>query len=391
MISPKRLTTTTAGGKLAGLTHLRTLAILLVFLYHYRIFSHPGWIDAAGAFGWTGVDLFFVLSGYLIASQLFKSIAQTGSFSLSGFYIKRTLRIIPAYLVVLACYVAFPWCREREALSPLWKFLTFTQNFGLNLRSYGTFSHAWSLCVEEQFYLLLPLVMMALLAVKAGKKAGGLLAALFIAGFFIRFACYTRQVAPLKGDDAFTVTWYTWIYYPTWSRLDGLLAGIAIAGLVQFKPVYIEKITCYGNRLLVPAIVLLLCAWWLCREQQTPAASVAGFPLIAVGYGVLLLAAISPGCVLYRFGSRISGTIATLSYSLYLSHKACIHITQQQLVKLGIAADSTGMFFCCTASSLAGAFLLYRLAERPFMELRDRLFATGTQSLHQPQPGSPHR
>ena len=68
---------------LVGLTHLRALAIALVFVYHYQLFGHPAWVERAFAFGWTGVDLFFVLSGFLISRQLFHSIATTGSFSRS--------------------------------------------------------------------------------------------------------------------------------------------------------------------------------------------------------------------------------------------------------------------------------------------------------------------
>ncbi|HEX4373461.1 MAG TPA: acyltransferase, partial [Puia sp.] len=139
--------------KFYGLDHLRALAITIVLLFHYQIFKHPGWIAKAGKFGWTGVDLFFVLSGYLIASQLFATMAKRKQISFPEFFIKRFFRIIPAYLVVVAVYFCVPAFREREALSPLWRFLTFTQNFHLDLRSSGTFSHSWSLCIEEQFYL----------------------------------------------------------------------------------------------------------------------------------------------------------------------------------------------------------------------------------------------
>src|SRR4051812_25820092 len=115
--------------KIAGLDHLRALAISLVFLFHYRLFAHPAWVDDWCTFGWTGVDLFFVLSGYLISSQIFRSI-EKGSFSLQEFFIKRFFRILPAYWVVLALYFALPAFREWESLPPLWKFLTFTQNLG---------------------------------------------------------------------------------------------------------------------------------------------------------------------------------------------------------------------------------------------------------------------
>ena len=70
--------------KLAGLDHLRALAIIMVMLFHFRLFGHPDWVLSIGSFGWTGVDLFFVLSGYLIASQLFSRIANGKNISVSG-------------------------------------------------------------------------------------------------------------------------------------------------------------------------------------------------------------------------------------------------------------------------------------------------------------------
>ena len=149
--------------KLVGLDHLRALAILLVWVFHYQggTFKHPEWSTAFAA-GWTGVDLFYVLSGFLISSQLFAQIKKGGSISLREFYIKRFFRIIPIYVLVVAIYFLFPFFREKEALPPLWKFLTFTQNFGLNRVGQGTFSHAWSLCVEEHFYLFLPITLLIL-------------------------------------------------------------------------------------------------------------------------------------------------------------------------------------------------------------------------------------
>src|SRR3954468_12026426 len=134
-----------------GLDHLRALAIVLVLLYHYcKLFPHPQWTETLGSFGWVGVDLFFVLSGYLIASQLFKGIKENAKVDLKAFYIKRFFRIIPAYLAVLLLYFSVSDFKEFGTLAPLWKYLTFTQNLGLDLRTQRAFSHAWSLCIEEQ-------------------------------------------------------------------------------------------------------------------------------------------------------------------------------------------------------------------------------------------------
>ena len=94
--------------KLHGLDHLRAFAIMYVFLFHYgRFFPHPEWTNTISKFGWSGVDLFFVLSGYLIAAQLFKNIAQQKTIEIKDLFIKRFFRIIPIYLVTVAVYFYF--------------------------------------------------------------------------------------------------------------------------------------------------------------------------------------------------------------------------------------------------------------------------------------------
>src|ERR1700761_5545897 len=114
---------------LAGLDHLRALAIVLVVIYHYNMFGHPaGLYEHIGNVGWTGVDLFFVLSGYLIGGQLLGRVARHQPVNYGEFYFKRLLRIIPAYLVVVLLYLTIPAFTERSTLPPLWRFLTFTQN-----------------------------------------------------------------------------------------------------------------------------------------------------------------------------------------------------------------------------------------------------------------------
>src|SRR5213078_173773 len=132
-------------------------------------FPLPGRIHR---FGWIGVDLFFVLSGYLIGGQLLAPVAiekiiGDGTPSCRGrkrlrlgrFFARRALRILPAYLVVLAIYTFLPSWREYPEMFPPWKFLLSVQNIGL--RGGTAFSHAWSLGVEDQFYLTLPFVLLA--------------------------------------------------------------------------------------------------------------------------------------------------------------------------------------------------------------------------------------
>ncbi|MDE1190878.1 MAG: acyltransferase [Arachidicoccus sp.] len=203
--------------KFYGLDHLRAFAIFFVFLYHYPavVKNVPDWLLTAGQFGWTGVDLFFGLSGFLISSQLFAHIKKAQHISLKEFYLKRFFRIIPVYLVTISLYFLLPFFREREALNPLWKFLTFTQNFGLDLQHYGTFSHAWSLCVEEHFYLLLPLILLLLLRTKFFRKSYWLIIVLFLFGLIIRMYNYNHFYLLNINKDNAAVYWYKYIYYPT--------------------------------------------------------------------------------------------------------------------------------------------------------------------------------
>jgi len=358
--------------RLHGLDILRSLAIILVYFYHYgRLFSSPEVITSIGKFGWTGVDLFFVLSGYLISSHLFEEILSK-EVSFKNYFIKRFFRIIPVYLVVLLAYFLFPMFREREALAPLWKYLTFTQNIGLDLRYQGTFSHAWSLCIEEQFYLFLPLILWILIYFKAVHKIFPILFILFILGFVFRLYNWSNFVSPFTNTNVFIIYWYKWIYYLTICRLDGLITGVFIAAIFAFKPMCKKKISTYAPGLLMISLVLLLGAYYICQNEESFIASIFGFPIISIGYGMMLLAAISPASILYRSKFSFTKKLAELSFALYLSHKIIIHLTQEWIaVPLSIEKDSWIMLIICVFTSLLSAYVLNLLIEKPFLRIRN--------------------
>lgn len=368
-----RMVEVKATKKLHGLDHLRAFAIGIVFLFHYFILSNgePNWLPEVAEFGWTGVDLFFVLSGFLISSQLFADIKQGRKVSFSHFFLKRFFRIIPAYLVTVGFYFCLPFFREKEALPPLWKFLTFTQNFGLNLKDYGTFSHAWSLCVEEHFYLILPATLVVYQSLNKFTKSRWLLLTLFVLGFVARLYSFNMLYAPYIGHENSWLYWYKYIYYPTYNRLDGLLVGLLLAGVYTFRPTLWARVSKQGNLLFVGGILLLILAYWLCEDQQTLTASVFGFPLLSIGYGFVVAGAVSPSSFIYRWKSTISTSIATLSFAIYLTHKGVIKITHRLLE--GTNWDSNVVLLVCVVTSLLAAFLLNRLVEKPFLKLRNRI------------------
>jgi peptidoglycan/LPS O-acetylase OafA/YrhL len=354
--------------RLNGLDHLRALAISYVFIYHYAVlFKHPAWLGPLADFGWSGVDLFFVLSGFLIGGQLLGRVASGQETSIKDFYVQRFLRIMPAYWVVLAFYFAIPAVIERGQLPPLWRFLTFTQNFGLNNQVYGAFSHAWSLCIEEHFYLVLPCLIFIFSARRWWQGAICFAGLLVVLGGAARAYCLTRVMA---GDG----NWSELIYYPTYCHLDGLIIGVAVAAISAFYPQQWSWLERRGYVWLFAGLALVYAAYALDEGQNEFASTVFKFLLVAMGFGLIVIASVSRDSFLNR-SSAVTKWIAVLSYSIYLIHKIVIHLLQGTAKALHIAPNSTLMFVLCIAGSIAAAYALNIVVERPFMRLRDRLFS----------------
>ncbi len=362
---------------------MRAIAIILVFLWHFRRYGTPDWLAGISKFGWTGVDLFFVLSGYLIGGQLFAKISAGKHVSVYKFYFKRFFRIIPAYLVVLILYFSIPAFHERDAISPLWKFLTFTMNFGLDYQNAGSFSHAWSLCIEEQFYLIFPILVVLLSKIKLGNRVSLIFLGFFIFGFIIRIYSWLTFISPIYGEQEnmslIGNTYSKYIYYPTYNRLDGLLVGVFIALLFAFKPIIKEKIHSKGNFLFLIGLTILTCTYFLSSEEFSLTTAAFSYPLVSVGYGFLVLAVLSPSCFVNRFNLKVFTVLATLSYSFYLIHKQLNHITQDFLTEYDL--NKNLLILVCFTVSLIGSILLHLTIERPFLKLRDKLLRRKSEQL----------
>ena len=230
-----------------GLDLLRALAIIVVVVYHAALFGFklPGRVDR---FGWIGVDLFFVLSGYLIGGQLLAPLARDQRIKLGQFFTRRALRIMPAYFVVLAIYFLLPAWREYPEMSqPLWKFLLSVQNIALHG---GTaFSHAWSLAVEDQFYLALPFL---LLFLYRRPRAAIIVPCLIVVGGIALRGFLAAQNPSVDGGVSFR-GFQAWIYYPTWTRLDPLVFGVVLAAIERFRPNWWQRLINCAPWLWLPA------------------------------------------------------------------------------------------------------------------------------------------
>ena len=255
-----------------------------------------------------------------------------------------------------------PKCRSRSG-----NFCCLVQNIALHG---GTaFSHAWSLAVEDQFYLVLPLL---LLVLYPRPRASVTIACIIIlSGIALRtilaFQNLTEMGVSFRGFQA-------WIYYPTWTRLDPLVLGVALAAIEKFRPSWWQGLTNLAPWIWLPALGLISYALWLGEgEHLTIAACVWQFPLVAVGMAALLICAVSPRLSLRRIAIPGAAFLASIAYSAYLIQKFVIHAAGAFCATHNINPVSAPALIGVKVCVYAAATILFFAVERPFLQLRRRL------------------
>lgn len=363
--------------RLPGLDLLRAIAIVWVMLFHSFIVGGLGpdfaWLSR---FGWAGVDIFFVLSGFLIGTQVLRPLQRNESLSLGSFYARRAWRILPAFAVVLALYACIPSIREAPGMQPWWQFATFTVNMLIDYERNQAFSHAWSLCVEEHFYLAFPLLAWALARRPSAAKFFCVSAAVVVLGIVLRSTVWLLDA---NADPA--RNWFIEdIYYPSWMRLDGLLMGVTLAALRVFRPHMWARLQARSNVFVLGGVALCCFAFWLFRDRTGLLANAIGWPVLSFGFGLLVFAGADRRSVIGRWRVPGVGWLAAISYSLYLSHKIAMHLVQVALVR-SMQVSNVGRFAVYALAVLALGAALHYLVERPFLRWRDRRAAGSTIAL----------
>ncbi|MBB5736651.1 peptidoglycan/LPS O-acetylase OafA/YrhL [Xanthomonas arboricola] len=358
--------------RLPGLDLLRSIAIVWVMLFHTYLIGDlaPGWTWLS-RYGWMGVDLFFVLSGFLIGTQVLTPLARGERLRFGDFYLRRALRILPAFWVMLALYLWWPAIREVPRMEPWWKFVFFLFNVTADYRN-PAFSQIWSLCVEEHFYLVFPLLAVACAGRLSARGFVRLCLALVAAGMLLRCSVWIHDAAA-QARGAMERNWFVEdIYYPTWNRLDGLLAGIMLAAFKVHRPLHWARLQRHADACVLAGLTLLAVALWLFRERTGLSGNVLGWPVLSAALALLVFAAAGRSSVIGRRALPGVGWIAAASYSLYLVHKAVFRLVERTA---GDALQGHPLLAFCAyalATLLAGALLHYAV-ERPCLRLRGRL------------------
>ena len=347
---------------------LRCIAVFAVMLSHSGDFVH---LEA----GWAGVDLFFVLSGFLISGLLFTEYKKRGVIngtSLKRFFVRRGLKIYPpfyAFLLLTYPVLAF----YLRAGVPLRSYLH-EVFFIMNYRP-GIWEYSWSLAVEEHFYIFLPLFLFLL--VRLSRQGDDPFRAIPFAAVMIAVLCIAfRGYATYLSGPEFHIT-----YVGTHDRMDALFCGVCVGYLYHFRPATLDRLMGSAwNRLVIAAASVALLSSIFLYKRSTSFFTTFGFSFVYLGFaGVLLLS-------LYVHGllrGRVAGIAAAIgsaaayvgaySYSVYLWHgPSGAWLPGLFRRTLGHPTSGVGRFAVYVVGSFVVGITMSKLIEYPILRLRDR-------------------
>ena len=342
---------------------LRAIAVIAVVLYHLGISWIPG--------GFLGVDLFFVISGYVITRLLLDSIQRSGGLDLRGFYLARVRRLLPplVFMVVTSAIAIGLWAPDtiKRFLTDTPFALTGTMNWWLVYHQQDYFEtigrppllqHTWSLAVEAQFYLIWPLIL--LLVVKYFGKKQISRAALLIA----LVSGISLLLLSLRLDSS-DVSKISHVYFGTDTHSIGLFLGAALA--VSWVPQNLKTVVSRRAQDFIDAIgtigFLGLLATFLLIDETNPALYRLAFPLAGVLGCAILLSIVHPAS---RFApilqNRVLLWIGERSYAIYLWHWVIFQVTRPSV---DLAGNSWALFLLRILIVFALADISLRWVELP--------------------------
>ncbi|MBD7958827.1 acetyltransferase [Microbacterium sp. Sa4CUA7] len=377
--------TTSRAPHFAGLDGLRAIAVTLVVVYHL----FPAWGLTSG---FLGVDVFFVISGFLITSLLLREHTATGRIRLTDFWRRRARRLLPALALVVTVCATAAWLVGADLLVGIGGQIAGAATFSYNWVSIATggdyfattapelFRNLWSLAVEEQFYLLWPLVLSLFL--RARRRVVRVTAALVLAAASIVWAV----ALTLGGGDA------TRVYFGTDTHAFGLLLGVALAFAAQ------RAMPSWLTRRASPAVTgvagVVAVAGMVGSAFLPPLAGAATYPGVLVVASVLTVIAIACGIVPHSwFGRALDAAplrwVGVRSYGIYLWHwPVVVLLTHAATGGAPDAATPLWIGALALAISLAAAAASYRWVEMP---IRRHGLVGSLRALRGGVSGSPQR
>lgn len=335
---------------------IRGFAIFFVMIFHTGIPLFKG--------GFIGVDIFFVLSGFLICSILLKEHALNHKINLKHFYLRRILRLAPALLLLLAAYFLISYfslfSQSKANFDSILIALFYSSNWvrAFNLHEMGLLSHTWSLSIEEQFYMLWPALLIVLLRIRSKKTVAIIISLIAISSWILRIIL------------AYSGTAVERLYNGLDTRADALLTGCILAVILSSEKVNIKK---QNTRKLVGYMGLLAVVFysailfnvsWRNLNMYYWASSVMQ---VLTAFLILHVICSKDSWITRIFALKPVVWIGSISYGLYLWHDPVFEIMRiNGYSQLGIAVIGSLITFSI-------AVLSYYIIEKPILALKDHL------------------
>jgi peptidoglycan/LPS O-acetylase OafA/YrhL len=353
-----------------GLDGLRAISVLAVLVYHHYVVggSSPGWLPG----GFYGVEVFFVVSGYLITSLLLDERARTGTIALKEFWFRRARRLLPALFLMLGTVILFSLLFLRDdAISELKSdtvaALTYTSNWWQIIANRSYFEqagrpellrHLWSLAIEEQFYLFWPLVLGVAVRRLGRDRAPWAMVGVALLSALAMALLYTWGV---KDSN---------LYYATPTRLSGLLLGSALAFF--WTPRRVRGTTGRYARIVLDlgGVLGLYLLWWSFRgtHDYDAIAFRGGFLIVDIATLLVICAVVHPRSDMNRvLGLPVLVWVGLRSYGIYLWHFPIFAVTRTADIEstFGFSPPGWLWFLLRLALTLAVAALSYTYVEIP--------------------------
>ncbi len=343
---------------------LRAIAILLVLGRHMPAYQGNNVylkiiMDTLGCGGWIGVDLFFVLSGFLISGLLFKEHMLSGKISFKRFFIRRGLKIYPAFYFMIATTTFLTYYTHRALFAELF----FCQDYVA-----GLWNHTWSLGVEEKFYILLPLLLILLSMIRKSKNfTFDYIPSIFL---FISITCLALRISNAINSPYQHLTHL----FPFHLRLDSLFWGVTISYFYHYHASVFKITTCRFKALFLLLGLLFLLPAFIFVLETSPIIYTVGLTFIYLGSGLILMAFIDADLKPNLLINSLT-YIGAHSYSIYLWHMPVGRFLPYIFKFLPLSywtwPNFTLSFFI---ASIGLGIVFSKIIEFPILKFRDRIF-----------------
>jgi len=352
-----------------NLDALRAIAILMVLTHHAgraMTVAHAStpFTRSFERIGWAGVDLFFVISGFLISGLLFSDYQKRGSIGLSRFYIRRGLKIWPTLYALIAVTVLIDLLPGHifPPISHLLSELFFVQDYFQSI-----WGLTWSLAVEEHFYLVLPLLLIFLIR-RDPEKPFDALPRVFAAIAVFSLVC--RFWVGWKLDGVFAPLTDM---FPTHLRMDGLMYGVLLCYFKRYRPTVFQWIVSWRGGWAVVAAALVLLSVFPSESRQM---HTWGFTVLYIAAGFLVAKAVAvEGPKPVRAMSSLLARFGIYSYSIYLWHMFFVWIVLPHFHIHSLM----WFYWCSIAGPIPFGILMAKIIEFPVLHFRDRVFPSLTE------------